>query len=811
MFQDLRFALRMLFKHKAFTVVAVLTFALGIGATTALFSVIYGVLISPYPYAKPGEIWTPGLRSVNSNQRMRPYRLDEYLEMAKLPGFSSVMATAPGRVLLTGEYAPESISGIRISGNAFQFLGVPPLLGRGLQPSDIRSNGEPEPVTVLSFRRWQRLFGSDTNILGKTLRLNDQPYTIVGVMPPRFGWWTDDGVWLPMGTDSRDSQGVFPIMRLAPGVTSKVAEQQLHALHLELAKVNPSGFPTETFITSLTNYLDITTASGELTRSLQLLFGAVGLLLLIACANVANLQLSKATARAREMAIRLAIGARRGLLVRQLLTESVLISLLGGLLGLLFAYWITNLMVTLMPSFYVPNEARIEVNGRVLLFCVIVSAVVGILSGLAPSLQSSRSSLVDALKDEARGSSVSSGGRTRAMLVIAEVALSVVLLVSASLTIRSFLALQKLDLGFQPERVMALGLPLPPKRYATLEQRNRFAQELLARIRNVPGVVAATLGNGGLPFGGPQSTFAIDSQANAEARRITLHVVSADYLRTLEVPLRQGRMLSEQEINSGDRVGVINESAVKLWPSGEDPVGRRIRLNELERPSRPDMLTPANPSPYVTIVGVFGNTKNDFFQNEPQPAVLVPYTLLVPPDRTVAVRSQNDPKSLMNALRAQVREMDSEQPLNGPFTFAEILGRRSAQPRFTMALFSLFAALGLALALAGIYSVLSYLVSMRTREIGMRMALGAQQTDIIRMILGMGGRLVGVGIVIGVFASFATARLLRSQVELFRVSTADPVSFLGVAVLLGVVAAAACFIPARRASKVDPMIALRNE
>jgi predicted permease len=464
-----------------------------------------------------------------------------------------------------------------------------------------------------------------------------------------------------------------------------------------------------------------------------------------------------------------------------------------------------------MPSFYVPNEARIEVNGRVLLFCVIVSAVVGILSGLAPSLQSSRSSLVDALKDEGRGSSVSSGGRTRALLVIAEVALSVVLLVSASLTIRSFLALQKVDLGFQPERVMALGLPLPPKRYATLEQRNRFAQELLARIRNVPGVVAATLGNGGLPFGGPQSTFAIDNQASAEARRITLHAVSADYLRTLEVPLRQGRMLSEQEIISADRVGVINEAAVKLWPAGEYPVGRRIRLNELERPSRPDMLTPANPSPYITIVGVFGNMKNDFFQNEPQPAILVPYTLLVPPDRTVAVRSQNDPKPLMNALRAQVREMDSEQPLNGPFTFEEILGRRNAQPRFTMALFSLFAALGLALALAGIYSVLSYLVSMRTREIGMRMALGAQQSDIIRMILGMGGRLVGVGIVIGVLASFATARLLRSQVELFRVPTADPVSFLGVVVLLSVVAAAACFIPARRAAKVDPMIALRNE
>jgi len=801
----------MLLKKPGFTLVAVLTLALGIGATTALFSVIYGVLISPYPYAKPESIWTPGLRAAQSNQQMRPYRLNEYLEMSKLSVFADVMATAPGRALLTGEYAPETLQAHRLSGNAFNFLGVPPLLGRTIQPSDIRPTGEPESVTVLSFKRWQRLFGGDPNAIGKTLRLNDQPHTIIGVMPPRFGWWTDNGLWLPLGTDSRDAQVVFPITRLKPDVAPAAAEQQLHALQLELAKANPSGFPRDAFTTHLTNYLDITVASGTMQRSLRLLFGAVGFLLLIACANVANLQLAKATARTREMAIRLSMGARRGQLVRQLLTENVLVSLLGGLLGLLFAYWITQLMVALMPTFYVPNESRIEVNGYVLFFCVAVSALTGILFGLAPALQSSRPDLVVALKDDARSSGASVGGRTRALLVVVEVALSVVLLVGAALTIRSFIALQQVDLGFRPERVMAVGLPLPPNRYSTWEQRNRFAQELLQRAKNLPGVQAATIGAGGLPFGGPQATFAREGQADAETRRITIYAVSADYLSALSIPLRRGRMLTDREVSAAESLAVINEAAAKLWPAGEDPIGRRLKLDELQRPGSPSVLTPANASPYVTIVGVVGNTRNDDLRNEAGPAVLIPYTLLAPPQRILAVRVQGDSNAIVNALRAQVREMDKEQPVNGPTTFDEILGFRTAQPRFIMALFSLFAALGLALAMAGIFSVLSYLVSMRTREIGVRMAMGARPRDILYLIFRAGGRLVGVGLLVGILAGLGAARLLGSQLELFQARTFDPVSFLGVAALLGVVAAAACFVPARRATKVDPVVALRQD
>jgi predicted permease len=808
---DLKFAFRQLLKNPGFTAVALLSLALGIGANTALFSVVYGVLISPYPYARPGEIWTPGLRSVNANQRMRPYRLDEYLEMKKLSSFADVMATGPGSVLLTGEFAPESLTGIRLSGNAFNFLGVPPVVGRAIQPSDVRPNGEPEPVVVLSFKLWQRLFGGDPGAIGKTLRLDDQLYSIIGVMPPRFGWWTSDGLWLPLRVDSRDQRSVFPIVRLNPGASPSVAEQEWHSLQRQMAKENPSRFPQEDFTSSLTNYLDITAASGEMERSLQLLFGAVGLLLLIACANVANMQLARATARAREMAIRLSVGAGRGRLVRQLLTESTLLSLLGGLLGLLFAVWITNLMVALMPDFYVPNEARIAVNGWVLLFCVVVSMLTGIIFGLAPAFHSSRPDLTEALKDAARGSGTAArGGRTRGLLVVAEVALAVVLLVSAGLTIRSFIALQQVNLGFQPERVLMVGVPLASTRYATLEQRNRFAQELLDRARSLPGVKAAAVGVGGLPFGGPQSAFAIDGQPESETRRITLNLVSADYLRTLGIPLLRGRMLTEQEIVASERVVVINETASKLWPAGEDPIGRRMRLDELRGPGG-SVLAPTNSSPYVTIVGVVGDTRNAGLRDEIPPVALVPYTLLAPPQRVLAVRAHADPKLLLNPLRDIVRDLDKEQPLGRPITIEEVLGRQTVQPRFTMALFSLFAALGLALAAAGIYSVLSYLVTQRTHEIGVRMALGARRADVLGIIFRTGGRLVGAGIIIGLLGSIGAARVLGSKLDLFQVRLADPVSFLGVVALLCAVAMVACYVPARRATKVDPLEALRCE
>ena len=802
--QDLGYAVRSFRRSPAFVLVALLSLTLGIGATSAIFSVIYGVLIAPYPYARPGEIWAPEVRALDGRGG-HTYALDELRPLAEVPAFSDVMATSIETVLMTGEFAPESFGGVLLSGNAFNFLGVPPVVGRTIQPSDIRPDGEAEPVVVLSHRLWLRLFEGNPSAVGRTLRLNGRPHTIVGVMPPRFGWYGSDGFWLPLSPTRRDDPWINPIVRLAPGVSKAVAEEQLIALNKRLALEKPAGFPGRGFTTTLRNYLDVTVASGEMRTSLRLLLGAVAFLLLIACANVANLQLARGTARAREMAVRLSIGADRRRLLRQLLTESVLLSLAGGALGVLFAFGAIRSIVGLMPEFYVPNESRVAINIPVLAFSLGLSVLTGIVFGLVPALQTSKPDLTDALRAGRSTGAGAHGGRTRNLLVVIEVALSVVLLVSAGLTARTFFVLQNMDAGIKTDRVLIVGVPLPQNKYTTLDQRNLFAQQLLDRVGALPGVEAATFG---LPFGGAQSPFTIVGQVTDDSRRIAINLVGADHLRTFGIPLRGGRMFDASEVRRGDRVAVINEAAVKLWPTGENPIGARLRLGVLERPPARPLADTTRP-PEVTIVGVIANTRNAGLRADPTPAVAMPYSIVAQSQRTLAVRGGGDPNLLLNPVRAQVRAMDADQPLGRPITLGEILGEEVIQPRFTMALFSAFAVLGLILAASGIYSVLSFHVTRRTHELGVRLALGAPRRHVLGLTLTMGGRLVLIGLVIGVAASLASTRLLRSQ--LFGVQPADPLAYAAVAVVLGLVALVACYIPARRAAGVDPMVALRQE
>jgi predicted permease len=805
--QDLGYAVRSLRRNPGFTLVALLSLTLGIGATSAIFSVIYGVLIAPYPYARPGEIWAPQARAVDGRGG-HPHSVDDFLQMAELPAFASVMATSGETVLLTGEFAPESFFGVLMSGNAFNFLGVPPVVGRTIQPSDVRPDGDPEPVVVISHRLWLRLFDGDPGAVGRTLRLNSQPHTVVGVMPPRFGWYGNDGFWLPLGTRRRDRSFVNPIVRLSPGVTREAAEAQLHALYLRLAKENPKAFPAQGFTTVLRNYLDVTVASGDMRTSLRLLLGAVGFLLLISCANVANLQLARGTARVREMAVRASIGAGRRRLLGQLLTESVVLSLAGGIAGVGFAVAATRAVVALMPEFYVPNEARVTLNVPVLAFSAAVSVLTGIVFGLVPALHGSRPDVVEALKGGRGAGEAAQGSRTRSLLVIAEVALSVLLLVGAGLTVRTFLVLQHTNTGLDAEHVLIVGLPLPAAKYANREQRNLFAGQLLERVSSLPGVQAATIGNGGAPFGGPQSPFSIVGEAGADERRITINLVGGDHLRTFGIALRAGRMFEPAEVRRADRVAVINESAARLWPSGSNPIGARIRLGVLERPPEPGILDTTAP-PEVTIVGVVADTRNTGFREDPAPVVLMPYTVIVPPQRVLAIRTDGDPRLLLNPLREQVRAMDVEQPLGRPVTLQDVIGQQVVQPRFTMALFSAFGAIGLALAAAGIYSVLSFQVVRRTQEIGVRLALGAPRAHVLGLMLTMGGRLVAIGLAIGVLVSLWATRLLRSQ--LVGITSSDPLAYVAVALLLGLVALAACYLPARRAAALDPLTALRRE
>jgi putative ABC transport system permease protein len=809
--QDLRFGARVFWKSTGYTIVAWLSLALGISATTAMFSVVYGVLVSPYPYARANEIWAPLIRNLKNPQQhgFSMHQMRDYVELKKLPAWSDAMATLPEGRLLTGDHEPENFTAVSVTANAFQFLGVAPILGRSILPSDVKLDGQAEPVIVLTEKAWRRLFNGSPSALGKTLLLNEQPFVVIGVMPSRFGWWTNDGGWLVLPEDPRDQRPVAAIMRLSKGVSPQAAAARLQALHVQLAKERPDDFPKGGFTTVLQNYMNITVASGSMESSLRLLFGAVGFLLLIACANVANLQLARGTARAHEMAVRTSIGAGRGRLVRQLLTESIMLAVVGGVIGVLLAFGITQAIVLLIPASYVPNEARINVNLNVLLFSAVVSVASGVLFGLAPALQSSRPDLGDTMKEAGRTlAGDSGGGRTRQALVVAEIALCVVLLAGAGVTIRGFLELQSLALGFQADRVLVTGLPVSPRRYATYDQRIEFSERVLEAVRDLPGVQAAAIGNGGLPFGGPLSPYSIEGEPPPEKPAIQLGFISADYPRTMGIPLRAGRGLEAEEVAHAVPVALVNESAAKMWPAGRNPIGRRVRIDLLAKPPA-GLLAPPHLSPTVTVVGVLGDTRNAGRMNPPQPAVYIPYTMLAPTSRTLALRTQMDPMLQLNAVRQRLHSIDPAQPLARALTVDEIVSSEIVQPRFNVALFSFFGALGLALALVGIYSALSYTVGRRTHEIGVRIALGARPGDVVRLIVTMGGRLVIAGLTAGLILSLGLARVLRNEVIDF--PPTDGVTFSAVVVLLSSAALLACWIPARRAGRLDPMSALRHE
>jgi putative ABC transport system permease protein len=807
--QDLKYALRSFRRSPGFVAVAMLSLALGIGATTSLFSAVYGVLIAPYPYAKPGEIWAPAVTNANDPpDGWHVYTRREMLEIQKLPVFSAVMATEPELRLLTGNLSPENETTVQVTGGSFNFLGVQPLLGRTIQPYDIGPGGDPAPVAVASYGFWQRMFGGQPNILGAKIVLDDVPHTIIGVMPPRFGWYTQDGVWVPLSMDLKDGRGLNVIMRLASGVTPAAASGVLQELNLRLAEQTPAHFPKGSFRSSLINYLDITVASGEMTTSLHMLLAAVGFLLLIACANVANLQLARTASRMREIAMRLSIGATRGRIVRQLLTESVLLSMLGGLAGVLFAIGLTKAVVALIPEFYVPGEARIAMNGWVLAFSFALTVCTGVLFGLVPALQCSRPNLTAVLSEGARGSGSSrSGGRMRGALVMAEVALSVILLAGASLAVRSFADLLRVKPGFQPERTMLVNVPLPPKHYKTIEQRNAFGEDLLHRVAALPGVQSAAIGNAGLTFGGPTSAYSLEGSPMDPRKRLKVVLMSADYARTLGIPLKVGRTPDEAEIARGAHLALINETAAKLWPAGTDPLGRVVSLDVLAGAGK--ALLPAKPQTAVTVIGILGDTRNAGLRERTEPAIFVPFTLVAPATRTLAVRTAGEPTALLSGIRAAAGQIDRQVPIDRPLTLDELLGQQTAQPRFTMALLGCFAGLGLALAAAGIYSVISCDVTRKIHEIGVRVALGATRENIAAMVLGRSAKMVGIGLAAGLAGSLAAERIMRSEV--FGSATLDWISIGAVVLVLSGVALLASWWPARRAARMHPVEALRYE
>jgi putative ABC transport system permease protein len=633
------------------------------------------------------------------------------------------------------------------------------------------------------------------------------PHTVVGVMPPRFGWYGTDSFWRAASLLDLTIPA-NPLLRLKPGIAKETVEEQLQALFRRLAEENPARFPKDGFTVHLDNYLDVTVARHGMHTSLYLLLAAVGVLLLIACANVANLQFARGVGRAREFAVRAAVGASRVRLFRQLLTESVALAVAAGVIGVGLAYGMTRGIVVLLPPNFVPNEARVEMNGWVLAFAVVVSLLTGVVSGLLPCLQGSRPDLNRALKDGGPAAGDRQASRIHRGLVVASVAFSVVLLVAASLAGRSFAEIYRHDWGFRSDHLLLLRVPLPPERYATGEQRQQFAEALLARVQQLPGVDMAAFGT--MPFVTGETTgFQLVGEPRVEGRRMGGSFVSPDFRATLGLRLLAGRDITAAEVARGEPVALISEAMAKLWPAGTNPLGRLIESEALGSKDTPAFRAAPNPTRFLTVVGIVNDTRNANFRADPPPAVYVPYTVRGLAMMQFLVRTRGRPLDLLPQVRTELRALDPSLPLQRPAAVEELMGQQTVLPRFHLALFGTLAGLALVLAAAGLYSLLAFSVAQRTHEIGVRMALGAERRDVIGLVVGSGGKLVGLGLVIGLGLSLAGTRLVQNK--LFEVPAFDPAAFLAAAGVLVLAAATACLLPARRATKVDPVVALRGE
>ena len=801
--QDLRFGFRSLLKTPSILLIASLSAALGIGATTAIFSVIYGVVLEPFPYRDVDSLmsiktWDPG-----SSGYRTYYTTDQFLEFAERSRiFDGVIASTISDVLWTGIPEPQRLRGNYVTDGTFQVMGVAPLHGRAAGPADFRPDAP--PVAVLGYRFWQKQFGGDSGVLGRKLLLNGKVRTVIGIMPKRFMWRGAD-VYLPIvherGKVIEEVRYVHVLGRLKPGVTEAQAEVDLKPIVADLKAADPTAFP-DTWRVGLLSFKE--TFPTGLREELWILFGAVGLLLLISCANVSNLLLTKAVGRRKEIAVRAALGAGRSRLVRQLLTEGLILAVAGGLLGVLLAHAGLKLILSLIPQGTLPDESEVVINLPVLIFALSVSVLSSVVFGLAPALHGSRGDLVGTIRESGRGVS---GGRGEAVIrnatVVASLALSLLLLVGASLMIRTVFALEQVQLTFDPHSILTVRVPLPEKQYDTPERRVAFFTELLARVDALPGVRAAGLNTGGHPFGNMGAPVEVPGNQGQDERRVLIHQVNAGYLEVLGIPMRQGRLFNDHEIAARRNLAVVNEAFSQRYSPDQNVIGRFVRIPRLKTPP----ISLENDS--FEIVGVVGNTLNQDFEDEIQPEIFLPYTLAGQAN-LLFVLGDSRAAALGGNVRAAVLSIDRNQPVTDVRTMETLLKDWVfSGPRFNFVLFCIFSVVGLALATAGVYGVISNAVSRQTKEIGVRIALGATFSDIAAMVLKRGMALLLGGIVLGLVSSLLAVRLVQNQ--LGKVSAYDWVSFLATSVLLLAVGLFACYWPARKASKVDPMVALRYE
>jgi putative ABC transport system permease protein len=805
--QDMRYGFRMLLKRPGFTVIAVLALALGIGANTAIFSVVNAVLLKPLPFREPERlvaVWETNAQLESEMRNRNEVALANFLDWrAQNQVFEQLAALSYASVNLTGVSEPERIQSAVVTTNLFQALGVQPATGRSFLPEE-ESPASPR-VALLSHGLWQRRFGADPQIVGRTLTLNGNQATVVGIMPPgfqlQFPTSMQVDMWLPMRIDAaaanRKFHYLYVLGRLKPGVSREQAQAGMKAIAGQLAEQYPeTNADKGANVVALHKQL-----VGNVQPYLYVLFGAVGFVLLIACANVANLLLARVAARHKEVAIRIALGAGRFRLIRQLLTESVMLSSLGGLLGMLLAYWGVDLLIALSPS-DVPRLNEIGLHGPVFFWTLGVSLLTGVLFGLAPALQASKPDLNESLKESGRSMGGLRRSRLRSLLVVTEVALALVLLTGAGLMIKSFWRLQQVSPGFDANNLLTMNISLPRQKYSEAQQANVFFDQLFQRLRTMPGVEQVG-GADPLPLSNSNITtgFLIEGGpilAPADRPEVGERAVTPLYFQTMRIPLLKGRQLSEQDRADAPRVIIINEAmARRFWP-GEEVIGKRLGFEDDDgKQSWPE------------IVGIVGDVKHERLDAEAKPEVYFPYQQHPKNFMSVVVRTTSDPAAMIAAVRQQVLAVDRDQPVFDIKTMNERLSKSVAQSRFIMLLLGLFSVLALLLAAVGIYGVMAYTVAQRTHEIGIRMALGAQTRDVLRMVVGQGMTLALIGVGVGLVAAFVLTRLMSSL--LYNVTATDPLTFGAVALVLSTVALFASIIPARRATRVDPMEALRYE
>jgi putative ABC transport system permease protein len=807
--QDVRYAFRQFGNHSGFALTALLSLALGIGATVSVFSIVYAVLMNPWPYAGADRICNIALLDKAGENNWNGLTGPQVRQLRQARSVEDVMAANEWSLTVTGGDVPEDVQGIYLTGSALQFLGLPAMLGRNFLPSDAPDGQDPQPVIVLSHKFWQRHFNGDPSVVGKPIQLVHKTYTILGVLPPRFTW-LDGDAYLPLNPATSPTITYGTFIKLKPGITRAAAAAELEPLFQQFAKQTPNHFPKQ-------YKLEVRTISyyymHELGGTLALLFGAVALLLAIGCGNVSILLLARGTARQHEFGVRSAVGASGFRIVRQLLTESLLLAIAGAGLGVVLAYQSLGWIVARLPEYSFPHEADFHVNVPVLLFSVGLAVLTGVFFGLFPALQLARPEISQSIQASTRKvAGTVRGKRFHNTLIAGQIALTLLLMTAAGAAIQGFVHMMRVPLGYDPHHVMSVGIPVHDNTYKSVTERVNFYEQLREKIGTLPDVLSTGIStNATPPESGWEQAFELSGKPSGEEQKARLEFVDPGYFSTLHMPLLQGRVWDETEIAHSAPMVLVNATFVRrYYPNGEI-LGRSLKIPTLKDEPPYNLAAPGSDGP-LQVVGVVADSLNDGLDKPVKPAIFLPYSLYMWMHTQILVESRVDPLSILHSVRRQIVSVNADQQANGQVNDLDMWIRREpewARGRLISILFGAFAVLALVLAAVGLYSVVSYSVVQRTNEFGIRMALGAQKKDVLWNVLSSAGVSVGSGLLAGLALSFGLNRLISNWVQ--NSAAHDPLLILCASGVLLAAAAVACMVPSWRASSVDPMTALRCE